>query len=73
MPARCLCRVLVAVFVVVVCPQSTALVGPGYLAGSAGGRSSPEASVVLEGDDDDDDDDRNSEYRISDRRTRFQF
>ena len=42
MPARCLCRVLVAiiVFVVVVCPQSTALVGPGHLAGLAGGRRS---------------------------------
>ena len=41
-PARSLCRVLFAVivFVVVVCPQSTALVGPGHLAGSAGGRRS---------------------------------
>ena len=47
-PARSLRRALVAVIVVVVCPQSTALGSPGYLAGSAAGRSCPEPSVVLE-------------------------
>ena len=39
-PAHSLRQVLVIVFVIVVCPQSTTLVSPGHLAGSAGGRRS---------------------------------